>query len=322
LRGRFAYDQRTASGLAEAGVYFREAIAHDSTFARAYIGLADVLSAAQDSRADQRFERAKPLVARALAFDSTLAEAHRSAGWIAMWYDHDWATAERHLRRALALDPSDIWIYHSLAAYLAAVGRTRESLALTREAIAIDPVSSATATHVGMHLFWSRRYDDAIAVLQRALTVDTTWQRTHAMLGRTYLAVGRYDDAIRALRRTGYEYAALSPEAILAYGLGIAGHTEEARGIVERLEERARASYVRPLDLVAGHLGLGDTARALTWAEKMPDDRGSMFFVLVEPMFDPIRATPRFQRVIARLGLADAARQQTTENATRAAVGR
>jgi eukaryotic-like serine/threonine-protein kinase len=322
LRGRFAYDQRTAAGLAEAGVYFREAIAHDSTFARAYIGLADVLSAAQDSRPDERFRRAKPLVARALALDSTLAVAHRSAGWIAMWYDHDWTAAERHLRRALALDPSDIWMYHGLAAYLSAVGRTDESLALTRQATAIDPVSSATATHIGLHLFWSRRYAESIAVLEHALTIDTTWKRTHVVLGRAYLAVGRYDDAIRALRRTGYEFAAFSPEAVLAYGLGVAGHTAEAREITDRLEARARGTYVRPVDLVAAHLGLGDTARALDWADRIPDDRGSMIFVFSEPMYDPIRDTPRFRRVVERLGLGDAARRIAVRDSARARVVR
>jgi serine/threonine-protein kinase len=320
LRGRFAYDRRTPAGLAEAGVYFRESIAHDASFARAYIGLAGVLSASQDSRPGERFRLAKPLVAQALARDSMLAEAHRVAGWIAMWYDRDWTGAERHLRRALALDPSDIWNYHALAAYLSAVGRTEEGLALTREAAAIDPVSSATATHIGLHLFWNRRYDESIAVLEHALQVDTTFQRTHAVLGRAYLAVGRNEEAIRALRRTGYDYAALLPEALLAYGLGVAGHTDEARGMADRMEERARGTYVRPVDLVAAHLGLGDTARALDWAERMPDDRGSMFFALSDPLFDPIRATPRFRRVIERLGLAGAARQ-LAENGTRAGVG-
>ena len=87
--------------------------------------------------------------------------------------------------------------------------------------------------------------------------------------------------------------------------------------MVDRLEERARGTYVRPVDLVAAHLGLGDTERALEWAERMPDDRGSMFFVLTEPLFDPIRATPRFQKVIERLGLAEAARRMSAENATR-----
>ena len=112
-----------------------------------------------------------------------------------------------------------------------------------------------------------------------------------------YLAVGRYDDAIRALRRTGYEYAAFSPEAVLAYGLGVAGRTTGKRAkITDRLEARARGSYVRPVDLVAAHLGLGDTARALDWAERIPDDRGSMIFrVSPSRCTMRIRDTPRFR---------------------------
>ena len=67
-------------------------------------------------------------------------------------------------------------------------------------------------------------------MLERALAVDTTWPRTHVVLGRVYLAVGRNDEAMRALRRTGYEYTAFEPDAVLAHGLGVSGHTEEARG--------------------------------------------------------------------------------------------
>jgi len=320
LRGRFAYNRRTPASVAEAAVYFREAIAHDSGFARAYVGLADVYSSPQASDPRERYLRAKALLAHALARDSMLAEAHRAAGWIAMWYDRDWESAERHLRRAVALDPNDIWTYHSLSAYFAAVGRMDESMATTRQATAIDPVSSATMTHVGLHLLWQRRFDESIATLERALTIDSTWKRTEAVLARAYLAVGRYDDALRLLRKTGYEYAAFDPEAILTYGLGVSGHTAEARQRVDKMEAVARGSYARPMDLVVAHLGVGDTARALDWLERIPDDRGSMFFLLTEPLFDPIREMPRYQRVLERLGLGDAARRMRAAAAMRASV--
>jgi tetratricopeptide (TPR) repeat protein len=159
-------------------------------------------------------------------------------------------------------------------------------------------------------LFARRRYAESIAVLEHALARDTMWSRTHVALGRSYLAVGRYDEAIRQLRRTGYEFAAFEPSALLANALGVAGHRAEARRMVDDLEARARGSYVRPVDLVAAHLGLGDTARALDWAERIPDDRGSMSFLLGDPMFDTIRQTPRFTRVLERMGLGDAARRQ------------
>ena len=309
LRGRFAYNRGTPAGLAEAAVYFREAIGRDSGFARPYVGLADVYSAPQTSNPEERLRRAKPLLAHALARDSMLAEAHRAAGWIAMWYDRDWAKAEHHLRRALALDPSDIWNYHSLAAYLSAVGRNDESLATTREAMAIDPVSSATATHVGLHLLWLRRYDESIAVLERALAVDSTWARTEMLLARAYLAVGRHDDALAHLRKKSHGYAAFDPEAVLTHVLGMAGHTMEAKVRIARMETLARATYVRPIDLVIAHLGVGDTSRALDWAERIPDDRGSMFFLISDPIFDSIRDAPRYRRVLERLGLAEAAQR-------------
>jgi len=318
LRGQFALNRRTPASLADAAVYFREAIARDSTFARAYAGLANVYLGTQEAAPDERFRRAQPLVAKALAQDSMLSAAHRAAGWIAMWYDHDWRVAEQHLRRAVALDPSDIWAYHALAAYLGAVGLTDEGLVVSRATIVLDPVTAVSATHLGFGLFARRRYDESIAVLERALDADSSWKRTYATLGRSYLAVGRYDDALRMLRRTGYEYAAFEPGALLAYGLGVAGHTAEARAMVNGFEARSRSGYVRPIDLVAAHLGLGDTARALDWAEKIPDDRGSISFLLVDPMFDAIREAPRFVEVLARMGLGDAARRKKMMDATRA----
>ena len=321
LRGRFAVDRRTPEGLASALVYFREAIARDSTFARARVGLANVYLAEQQAVPAERFRRAAPLVARALAQDSTLPEAHRAAGWIALWYDRDYVRAERELRRAIALDPNDMWGYHALAACLAVVGRTEESVAVTREATVLDPISAVSATHLGFHLFTRRRYAESIAVLEHALQADTTWQRAHVVLARSYLAVGRNEEAIALLRRTGYEYAAFEPTAMLAYGLGVGGHRIEARSMVDALEARGRAAYVRPVDMVAAHLGLGDSARALDWAERIPDDRGSMSFLLGDPLFDPIRETARFARVLDRMGLGEAARRMQEKERSGASAG-
>jgi tetratricopeptide (TPR) repeat protein len=267
-----------------------------------------------------RWERVKPMVAKALELDSTLALAHRMAGWIAMWQDRDWPAAERHLSRALALDSSDISTYYQYAAYLAATGRLEEGLATARRATAVDPVSSMTATEVGLHLYYNRRYDEAVAVLERALVVDTIWwQKMPIVLGRAYLAVGRYDDAIREFRRAGVQSSeGFEAPALLGYALGIAGRTHEAMALVTQYDERARASSARPMDLVAIHLGVGDTARALDWLEQIPGDRGSRFYLLSEPIFDPIRGSARFRRVLERLGLGEAARRVDSTRAEHA----
>lgn len=303
LRGRFRLQRRTPADLEEAAILFREALARDSSFARAYVGLADVYMAVQAARPADRYERAKPLVARALALDSNLAPAHKAAGWMTMWYDRDWAAAERHYQRALELDPSDVSAYHGYAALLSATGRSKESLAMTRHAVVLDPVGIYTMMHIGLHLYWDRRYEEAIAVLRRALEADSSFGRTHAVLGRALLGAGRHEEAIVELRHDGFQYAALEPRALLAYALGIAGQTEEARAIQAEYEARARGTYVSPLNLVAIHLGLGETGQALDWLEKVPDDRGVMIFPLSDPIYDVLHGMPRFERVLERLNL-------------------
>jgi predicted Zn-dependent protease len=140
--------------------------------------------------------------------------------------------------------------------------------------------------------------------------VDTIWTPIVPItLGRAYLAAGRYDDAIRQLRRAGLQSSfGFEAPALLAYALGIAGRTQEARALAAQYVERARASSARPADVAAVHLGLRDTARALDWMEQIPDDRNSTFYLPSEPIFDPLRGSPRFQRVLERLNLHHAAR--------------
>jgi tetratricopeptide (TPR) repeat protein len=314
LRGQHAASNDEAVGL------FGKAIARDSGFALAYARLAELYMWTWTGAPADRWDRAKPLVAKALELDSTLALAHRMAGWIAMWQDRDWAAAERHLSRALALDSSDVPTYHQYAAYLAATGRMEEGLAIARRATAVDPVSSITATEVGLHLYWNRDYAEAIAVLERALVVDTIWwQQMPMVLGRAYLAVGRYDDAIREFRRAGLQSSeGFEAPALLAYALGISGRTHEANALVGQYTQRAAASSARPMDLVAVHLGLGDTARALDWVEQIPGDRSARFYLLSEPMFDPIRGSARFRQVLEHLGLGAAADRADSLRAERA----
>jgi TolB-like protein/tetratricopeptide (TPR) repeat protein len=316
FRGRFAHSKWTPAGLEEAADLFSQAIARDSGFALAYAWLANIYMRTWSGAGTERLQRAKPLLAKALQLDSSLAYAHRHSGALAMWQDRDWPRAEWHLSRAVALDSSDIRNYHWYAAFLAATGRTDEALVMARRATLLDPVSSISATEVGVNLYWRREYSEAIAVLERAMQVDTMWeQRMPITLGKAYLGLGRYDDAIRAFRTAGVQSSfGFEAPALLTYALGIAGRPEAAV-LVRQYVERGRASSARPADVAVVHLGLRDTARALEWLEQLPDDLNSTFYLPSEPIFDPLRGSPRFQRVLERLNLSDAT--HLTASATR-----
>ncbi|MGH2396099.1 MAG: TPR end-of-group domain-containing protein [bacterium] len=52
------------------------------------------------------------------------------------------------------------------------------------------------------------------------------------------------------------------------------------------------------------YTGLGDKERALEWLEKAFEDRSwEMIRLKIDPRLDPLRADPRFQDMLRRMGL-------------------
>ena len=85
---------------------------------------------------------------------------------------------------------------------------------------------------------------------------------------------------------------------------GQLGQRDEARKIVQNLEEAARHSYVPGYFLAIAYLGLDEFDRALDWLEQGCTERAHpMPLMAVEPVFDPILAEPRFQALLQNLGL-------------------
>ncbi len=85
LQGRYSWNQRTEAGLKQAVRYFEQAITMDSGYAQAYAGLADayvLLPERGPTRPAEVYPKAEAAALRALALDSTLAEAHTSLGYV------------------------------------------------------------------------------------------------------------------------------------------------------------------------------------------------------------------------------------------------
>jgi TolB-like protein/DNA-binding SARP family transcriptional activator len=304
LRGRYFANRRTEDALTRAAEYYRQAIAADPRFARAYVGLADTYIAPRHGAPAERFLRAKELVTTALALDSTLAAAHTAMGWIRMWYDRDWAAAERHLQQAMALDPGYLWAQQWYGAYLSAVGRLDESLVASQNAQQLDPLSVTANTHLGTHLFWVGRHEEAIQQYHKALELDPNFFMARWGLSRVYLQLGRHTESMRELQYPGTDYLGFFRPALLGYAHAVTGQEAEARQILAELRERReQGEYIAPTEFAAIHLGLGERNEALDWLERHEADRGARIFLRLDPIFAPLRKEARFQRLLRRLRL-------------------
>ena len=308
LRGRYYWSKDTADGHKKAREHFRRAIDLDPSFALAHSGLADTyVLLGSDGFMPMRdaYPLARTAALKALALDDALAEAHNSMAAINADYYWDWVEADRHFKRAVALNPNYDTALRFYSGYLACMGRIEEALTLARRAQRLDPASAGTQMNVGVILYFARRYDDAVVAIKEALDLAPDFGPAYVMLGRIYLAKGMPDRAVAELERArglmGRRPDVLTP---YAYALARAGRQREARAMLDGLREIAKPRTPAPFRIAMVHIALGETDRAFEWLEKAIDARDwQMGLLNVEPAFDPLRSDQGFAALVERVGL-------------------
>ena len=154
---------------------FRAAVEIDSTYAPAHAGLARARCAQAALRAvphQEAFAEAKASALRALAMDSTSADAQVALGTVLFLSEWDWTAAERSLCRALDINPDHTEALLQYGSLLEALGRLDDGLRYKQQALASDPRSALVLVQIAMSYWHQRKYDDTLAWAQRALDVD------------------------------------------------------------------------------------------------------------------------------------------------------
>jgi TolB-like protein/DNA-binding SARP family transcriptional activator len=291
--------------LPRAIALFEQATAAEPSYAAAHAALAEAHSLSALFGAGPPAEaRARALAAArsALALDSSRAEpwaAHAGLLWV---YDFEWESAERALRRAIALDPSYTGARLNLALCLQAQGRLHEALTEARAARRIDPLAPAVSTILGRIYVNARQPDEAIRYLDEALQLSPLLDVAHQQLGHAYLQKGLHAEAIAALERAT-EMSGGRDAAHLAYAHAVTGDTIAARRILANLLATPGPA-TEPFGLALAYVGLGDIDEAFRWLERGFDARAPfMHATRTTAAFQPLHSDHRWQDVLRRMNL-------------------
>jgi eukaryotic-like serine/threonine-protein kinase len=297
LKGDFFWNKRTSDGLQTAARYFEQAIARDSTYALAYAGLADsyaVLAAFGYLEPKQAYARAKPAALRALALDSTLAEAHTSLGFIHLYNDLDPASARAELARALALDPRYATAHLFDAWYYLAVEQLPNAINEATAARDLEPFSLIMNTRLGTMLRYAERYDEAEKQLRKTLELDANFAVGYDELARIMASKGSFGEAIVNARHA-VDLNYVHGDGILGYSLAMSGDRAGAQRIAQNLIARSKTEYVAPFDIGMIYTGLGDDSAAIAWLSRCKDVRDHEApHLRRDPLLKRLRRDPRF----------------------------
>lgn len=146
------------------------------------------------------------------------------------------ASAERLLRRAVAVNPMQVAYQVSLADALLADGRIQEAERLCAHAVAMEPSFAPAHVSLGAVLIQQRRLDEAVEALLKAVDLEPGFAEAYNHLGRAYNNRRDLRKAADAFRRA----VLLRPDYTVAYNnLGHAlralGELDEARSVFEHV---------------------------------------------------------------------------------------
>jgi serine/threonine-protein kinase len=317
LKGNFHIVGTGPDSIRRAIEHYQAAIAKDPSYAPAYAGLSRAYSSdgaffgSMSPR--EAVPKAKGAALRALELNGDLAEGHFALADISYLFEWDWPAAESSFRKGLSLDPGVIWGRTEYAAYLSAMMRFEESIALGRETLDLDPLSVTAYNELAHSLWVARRYDEALGYLRKSYELAPTDFFTVQFLAELLTATGRSQEAIPYLRKA--ETLAGPKQAIgLFAAYAFAGACSDASRLLEGMDRRSREempwpnpSYYPLAKPCVPPPGLGRKDRVIDGLERMYANRDPVLVLIRQTWADAVGLSgePRFEALLRRMRLDD-----------------
>ena len=308
VKGRYFWNQRTAPALRSGIESFEHAIAIDPAFAEAYAGIADCYTALGYGSylpPKTAFENARTAATKSIALKPDFADAYASLAYVKLYYEWDFAAAEREFQHAIALNPNSVTAHDWYSVYLTAMERFDEARAEIARAQELDPLALAVNTDAGFVSYYSGQYDTAVKQLRTTLEMGPAFPLAHLWLGRTYQEQQDFEGANR-------EYAAAAsvvgdwPVTLAAIGnvAGVSGQRPAAQQVLKRLLALSSKEYVTPYGIGLVYAAIGEDDQAFTALGQAEADRSHwLVWLKLDPRWGRLRRDARFDGVLRRVGL-------------------
>jgi TolB-like protein len=308
LKGRYYWRNFYAPGYERVREYYEQAIGLDVGYAPAYNGLSLYYSFAAANGffpPNESWPLAEDAVRKSLSLDDTLPEAYNALAAVELYYKRDWPAAERLFLRGMQLDPNfgDIPAHYGLC--LSYFSRNDEALAQMERALQLDPFFPGVNLHLGVVFFFLRDYDRAAAQFAKTLELYPGYAAAHEYFGEVCAKKGMTSEAITqwcaALSLNGQaEDARVLEQVFAAAGFDAAVRTLAQRQLEGLDGKRARGDYVPAAHYLFAQVRRGNIEEAFACLPEVLDERDWFALQLrVNPMLDPLRGDPRFEKIAA-----------------------
>jgi tetratricopeptide (TPR) repeat protein len=249
---------------------------------------------------DEGYRKAHDAALKAIAIDSTLAEAHTAMGDVHCARS-EFADAEREFRLAIQLNPGLADAHNRHAWCLIKLGRADDAIREARRALELDPLNASLYNAIGSAYLHARRYREGVDALEPVRALQPDQSATHGWRSQLLAEVPDGSAAIRECTMA----MELSPGASLwlaacASVFARVGQVDSARALLRKPE---RDSLPPNYWIAQTYAALGDRERAFAWLNRAVEERSGWATEMTGPMWDALRDDSRYVAIARKLGL-------------------
>jgi DNA-binding winged helix-turn-helix (wHTH) protein/TolB-like protein/Tfp pilus assembly protein PilF len=308
LQAMYLYEKRNLSDARKAVELLEQAVRLDPNYAPAWAGLAHahrtVANQGRNPNIQEEYQKSMQAINKALALDENLAHAYSALCENKMYYEYDFAGAERECRRAIELDPNSALAHQIYARYLNTRARGDEAIAEAKIAVELEPASLYHQRVLGTCFYFARRYDEAAEQFRRVAAMDENYSSTYTFMIPTLEMQGKEQEAFEWLMKL---LAIQKANEKTVRNFQTAFDTSGWQGVLrERLtrfnENEPDKSDEAYFQGAAYYARLGNKDKAFEFLEKSFERRELWIAnLLVDPRIDSLRDDPRFDGLLKRV---------------------
>ena len=305
LRGIFFYWQYSSEGATRALTCFEDAVERDPNYALAHAGAALAhtwLAGFGHEATEATRERARASARKALELEPNLPEGLISHAEVLFYLDWDFEGAKRAILQAIQLSPGTMIAHALYSFYLRVKGRFDDAVAELETAVELDPLSVPIHNELGNAYLAAGRQREAKAQIARTLALDSEFAPTLETQGWIRVRAGRFEEALGIFE--SLPRGRFSTMAALGFTFAMLGRTDEARELLDALEEASRNRIIATdVDIARVYAGLGEFDEATRHLERAIESKAIPAILLGSSIRDwgQFRQDPRFQQLIDRV---------------------
>ena len=306
LKASYQFAQQTPDSLRQSLALYQAAVAKDPTFAMAYLGFAQTeasLTQVTAAPPDEAVQNERVSLAKALAINPHLGDAHGLLASLAYYRDWDWPRAEKEFKAALAEGARGA-TEQRYGTSLITRGRFAEGTAHLQAALELDPLGKSPRVNQFYGLYFQRKYPEARQKLEETLASSPDWFAGHGLLALLAATEHNCPDAEKHAQWLSQKYPSPLGDFLLSLASSCSGDQTKAREYLAHAASYKGQAFVSPYQLALGYSYLGDKEVAMSYLLKSADIREPQVpYIRVDPLFDPIRNDPRYIGLEKKIGL-------------------